>query len=168
MSTSEKIKQYRLKNAWSQEQLAQLTSLSVRTIQRIEKGHPPGLETISALASVFNVTVSELSDDDHCATEALDMRINDARLRVEEETRFYRSLIIALVVCSALVAMNTYFSPGSRWSLIVAIIWGGLLVLRALRLFVLRGKIATWQHNRMLRLLREKNDPPARDKPHGE
>ena len=106
MSTSEKIKQYRLKNAWSQEQLAQLTSLSVRTIQRIEKGHPPGLETISALASVFNVTISELSDDDHCATEALDTRINDARLRVEEETRFYRSLIIALVVCSALVAIN--------------------------------------------------------------
>lgn len=72
MNTSEKIKAYRLKNAWSQEQLAQLASLSVRTVQRIEKGHTPGLETISALASVFNVTVSELSDEAELANDALD------------------------------------------------------------------------------------------------
>lgn len=61
MNTGEKVKEYRLRNAWSQEQLAELASLSVRTVQRIEKGHKPGLETLSALASVFNVEVAELS-----------------------------------------------------------------------------------------------------------
>lgn len=42
---------------WSQEQLAQL-SLSTRTIQRIENNETPSLETLGALASVFNVSVS--------------------------------------------------------------------------------------------------------------
>ena len=113
MNTSEKIKAYRLKNAWSQEQLAQLASLSVRTVQRIEKGHTPGLETISALASVFNVTVSELSDEAELANDALDTRILDARRRVQEEARFYRTLTIALLVCAALMAVNYFYSPGS-------------------------------------------------------
>lgn len=163
MNTSEKIKAYRLKNAWSQEQLAQLASLSVRTVQRIEKGHTPGLETISALASVFNVTVSELSDEAELANGALDTRILDARRRVQEEARFYRTLTIAFLICAALMAVNYFYSPGSDWSLIVTLIWGSLIAIRALRTFVFRERIAQWQHNRMLRLLREKNISLSRE-----
>lgn len=168
MSTSEKIKAYRLKNAWSQERLAQLASLSVRTVQRIENGHTPGLETISALASVFNVTVSALSEETQAASEALDTRIHDARQRVQEEARFYRTLTIATLVCAGLMAVNYFYSPGSYWSLIVALIWGSLIAFRGLRTFVLRERIAQWQHNRMQRLLREKNATSTPDKPHAD
>ena len=168
MSTSEKIKAYRLKNAWSQEQLAQLASLLVRTVQRIENGHTPGLETISALASVFNVTVSALSEETEAASEALDTRIHDARQRVQEETRFYRTLTIATLVCAGLMAVNYFYSPGSYWSLIVTLIWGSLIAFRGLRTFVLRERIAQWQHNRMQRLLREKNATSTPDKPHAD
>ena len=168
MSTSEKIKAYRLKNAWSQEQLAQLASLSVRTVQRIESGHTPGLETISALASVFNVTVSELSEETDPTSEALDTRIHDARHRVQEEARFYRALTMATLVCAGLMAVNYFYSPGSYWSLIVALIWVSLIAFRGLRTFVLRERIAQWQHNRMQRLLREKNATSTPDKPHAD
>lgn len=51
MTVAEKVKALRLKKAWSQEQLAEVASLSVRTVQRTEKGQKPGLETLSALAS---------------------------------------------------------------------------------------------------------------------
>jgi transcriptional regulator with XRE-family HTH domain len=40
--------------------LAELTGLSIRTIQRIETGANPGLESLRGLAAVFAVDVSEL------------------------------------------------------------------------------------------------------------
>lgn len=58
MNSNNQVKQLRLQRAWSQEQLAEMAGLSVRTIQRIENGERPGLETLSALAAVFEVTVA--------------------------------------------------------------------------------------------------------------
>lgn len=54
------VKSLRLHKNWSQEQLAQLSGLSVRTIQRIERGDNVGLETLKALAAVFEVDVNHL------------------------------------------------------------------------------------------------------------
>lgn len=56
------IKKLRLQRSWSQEQLAEVSGLSVRTIQRIEKGQQAGLESLKALASVFEINVSELTE----------------------------------------------------------------------------------------------------------
>ena len=56
------IKKLRLENGWSQEQLAQLTGLSTRTIQRIEKENKASLSSLNLLADVFNLTVKELED----------------------------------------------------------------------------------------------------------
>lgn len=52
------VRKLRLKRGWSQEQLAELTDLSVRTIQRAERGQKPSLETARSLASVFEVDIS--------------------------------------------------------------------------------------------------------------
>ncbi|WP_336074194.1 helix-turn-helix transcriptional regulator, partial [Klebsiella pneumoniae] len=38
MNSNNQVKQLRLQRAWSQEQLAEMAGLSVRTIQRIENG----------------------------------------------------------------------------------------------------------------------------------
>lgn len=61
MSNTNKFKSLRLARAWSQEQLAELSGLSVRTVQRIENGDQPSLETLSALAAVFEVSVADFS-----------------------------------------------------------------------------------------------------------
>lgn len=58
--TAMSIKQRRIKKEWSQEQLAQLSGLSTRTIQRIEAGHSAGLESLKSLAAVFETSVSAL------------------------------------------------------------------------------------------------------------
>ncbi|MCW2484245.1 helix-turn-helix transcriptional regulator, partial [Candidatus Symbiopectobacterium sp. NZEC135] len=47
------IKTLRLARAWSQEQLAELSSLSVRTVQRIENGERASLDTLGAIAAAF-------------------------------------------------------------------------------------------------------------------
>lgn len=57
---SEKIKQLRIENGWSQEQLSELCGLNLRTIQRLEKRGSASLETVSALAAVFKVSVNSL------------------------------------------------------------------------------------------------------------
>ena len=50
----------RTAQGWTQEQLAEHAGLSVRTIQRIERGAPATLETLKCLAAVFETTVSTL------------------------------------------------------------------------------------------------------------
>ncbi len=52
------VRKLRLRKGWSQDQLAELTDVSVRTIQRIERGHNASLETAKALAAVFEVDVT--------------------------------------------------------------------------------------------------------------
>ena len=154
MNNSNQVKQLRLQRAWSQEQLAELAGLSVRTIQRIENGDRPGLETLSALAAVFEVNVAEISGESpEGHEESLDLRIEEAKARVERESRFFRSLTV--VVCVLLALLNWLTGADSYWSAWVAIIWGTLLAVKGLRLFVFGEWINSWRQARLQRLLRK-------------
>ncbi|EAU3476815.1 helix-turn-helix transcriptional regulator, partial [Salmonella enterica] len=93
-----RVKQLRLERAWSQERLAELSSLSTRTIQRIENNEVPSLETLSALASVFNVSVSELTSEPLPESIELDSRIAEAKKRVKDEAKLLKSIIVAIIV----------------------------------------------------------------------
>lgn len=55
------LRKLRLDRGWSQEQLARLSGLNIRTIQRIERGHNAGLESLKSLAAVFEIDISELN-----------------------------------------------------------------------------------------------------------
>ena len=55
------VQKLRLKKGWSQEQLAVLSGLSVRTIQRLEGGKPASVETLKAVASVFEIDFNQLN-----------------------------------------------------------------------------------------------------------
>lgn len=57
------IKRLRTKYHYSQEQLAQMSGLSLRTIQRVESGQSASLETLKSLAAVFEVNVDTLKGD---------------------------------------------------------------------------------------------------------
>jgi transcriptional regulator with XRE-family HTH domain len=54
------VRELRLARGWSQLELAERSGLSVRTIQRIENGTAPGLESRRSLAAVFDVDVADL------------------------------------------------------------------------------------------------------------
>ncbi|ALR77864.1 helix-turn-helix domain-containing protein [[Enterobacter] lignolyticus] len=151
---SSKFREYRLARAWSQEQLAEMAGLSTRTVQRIENGEQASLETLSALAAVFEVSVGELTNDGASGGEALDERIVQVRTKVAQEGRFYRSVLTAVVVCIFLYAINRTTSPDGHWSFWVAGIWGALLVIRGLRVFIFGGLIEKWQQKRIQKILR--------------
>jgi transcriptional regulator with XRE-family HTH domain len=155
MNSSNQVKQLRLQRAWSQEQLAELAGLSVRTIQRIENGDRPGLETLSALAAVFEVNVADITGDSPAGhEESLDLRIEEAKARVHQESRFFRSLSTAVVVCVLLVLLNRFTSR----ELLVCLgrrDLGALLLVRGMRLFVFGGWIRSWRQTRLQRLLRK-------------
>lgn len=150
-----KVKALRLARAWSQEQLAEMAALSVRTVQRIENGDQPSLETLSALAAVFGVSVTELSAQSEAGEEALDKRITAAREQLDAESSFWRMLITAVIVCVLLFFLNRSTSPESHWSLWVAATWGGLVAVKGLRIFVFANLISQWHKQRLQRLLRK-------------
>ncbi|WP_099036687.1 helix-turn-helix transcriptional regulator [Lacimicrobium alkaliphilum] len=56
----ESVKSQRNKRAWSQTQLADVSGLSLRTIQRIEKTGSASLESVKSIASVFEIEASDL------------------------------------------------------------------------------------------------------------
>jgi len=57
------VKKLREKANWSQEQLAMMSGLSIRTIQRVESGRSASLETLKSLASVFETDISTLTEE---------------------------------------------------------------------------------------------------------
>lgn len=63
MVSGKKIKFLRTNNGWSQEQLAEITGLGLRTIQRIEKEGNCSLESKLALSSAFSTSPNELHDE---------------------------------------------------------------------------------------------------------
>ena len=58
-----KIRRWREERHWSQEHLADLAGIGLRTVQRIEKGEQASGETLKALAAAFNVDVMALTVD---------------------------------------------------------------------------------------------------------
>ena len=55
-----KVRAGRERRAWSQEQLAEVTGLSLRTIQRVETSGSASFETAKAIAAVFESDVASL------------------------------------------------------------------------------------------------------------
>ena len=56
------IQKLRLQRGWSQEQLAELSGLSVRTIQRLERGQTASVESLKALGAAFEIDFSHLKE----------------------------------------------------------------------------------------------------------
>lgn len=57
---SARLRELRISRQWSQEQLAQLSGLNLRTIQRLESGAKISTESLKALAAVFEVPANSL------------------------------------------------------------------------------------------------------------
>lgn len=57
------LKQLRLSRHISQEQLAQMSGLNVRTIQRIESGHNASVESLKCLSAALEVDMNTLNQE---------------------------------------------------------------------------------------------------------
>jgi transcriptional regulator with XRE-family HTH domain len=137
------IQKLRLQRAWSQEQLAEVSGLSVRTIQRLERGQTASLESLKALASVFETDLSTLKEstmdksppDVVSATAAVRPDEALALAHVRKVKGFYLHLIQFVAILAMLTILNLATSPSYLWIVWVAMFWGLGVVIHALQTF---------------------------------
>jgi transcriptional regulator with XRE-family HTH domain len=123
------IKKMRLERHWSQDQLAEMSGLNIRTIQRIENGGKAGLESLKSLAAVFEIII-----------EDSDKKQEMEQIRKEEEyvqnvKGFYKLLAVALI--SLIVPLILAISDSSNWSILMWLVlsWVVLLGIYSLNVF---------------------------------
>lgn len=132
------IRKLRLQRGWSQEQLAEFSGLSIRTIQRIERGQNPGLESLKSLAAVFEVQLSDLQ-----STLEHDMKIEQqlppdeekAIVYVRDLKGFYSHLIKYVVVISILFIINLSTNRDYIWAWWPMLGWGLGIMTHGLNVF---------------------------------
>ncbi len=119
------IQKLRLQRGWSQEQLAEVSGLSVRTIQRLERGQPGSLESMNALAAVFEIDIDRLKEPDMDAPHS-DIRPDEALAlaHVRKVKGFYIHLTQYLIVIPVLAAINLMTYPDYLWFVWPALGWG--------------------------------------------
>jgi transcriptional regulator with XRE-family HTH domain len=132
------IQKLRLKQGWSQQQLADASGLSARTIQRIEAGQPASTETLKSLAAVFEVDFSTLQPEPTMtaiASTTTDKQEEEAFQYVRKLRGFYLHLMQYVLVVNVMLAINLILSPQKMWVYWVMGGWGLGVLMHAARVF---------------------------------
>jgi len=127
------VRKLRLRKGWSQDQLAELADVSVRTIQRIERGRAPSLETARALAAVFEVEVTTFTSEHDDMTSKEDVRTdtNDEHLEPEEAEAleyakgikdFYTGVLCLFILAAVFFTAFGFDEP------VLYVIFGGIIL----------------------------------------
>ena len=147
------LRMYRLDRGLSQEQLVDLAGLSPRTVQRIERGAAPSLETAKCLAAALDVGLDEVRGAvaaPDTADEAERFALDDVR----EVRDFYIHALQYAVVIAGLVGLNLLTSPEILWSVYAAAGWGLGLIAHGLSAFgILRLFGKDWERRQLARRL---------------
>ncbi|MGF1756614.1 2TM domain-containing protein [Photobacterium sagamiensis] len=130
------VRKLRLQRGWSQEHLSQVSGLSVRTIQRIERGQNAGLESLKSLAAVFDIQVIDLQMEPDMNDE---LKISPDEKQVLEQVReikgFYSHLITYVLVITMLFVINIITDSSYIWAWWPAMGWGVGIISHALSAF---------------------------------
>lgn len=143
------VQKLRLQKGWSQQQLAELSGLSVRTIQRIEQGQGASVESLKSLAAVFEINFSELQEsamqiaspfppEPNLPAEKPGFTPGDEALALHHVRKLkglYKHLLKYLVVVVVLAVFNLWRQPNHLWFYWVAAGWGLGLIFHAVRVF---------------------------------
>lgn len=128
------LKKMRLERHWSQDQLAEMSGLSIRTIQRIENGENAGLESLKSLGAVFEINIADSNKKEEME-----------QIRKEEEyfqnvKGFYK--LSAIAVLSLVAPLIIAINDSSHWNVFLWILisWVVLLGIYSLNVFDLFGK----------------------------
>ncbi|MFY0636720.1 helix-turn-helix transcriptional regulator [Maricaulis maris] len=139
------LKSLRLEKGWSQEQLATISGLSDRTIQRAERGETPSLETVRALAASFDLSSAQLRDLIQSHEETADMAANDTTsletadttapsaepLITHEWKRVLLAAAVYVVIMTWLALMQTFAGWDPELLPFIALVGGGLIATAA-------------------------------------
>lgn len=163
------IQKLRLQRGWSQQQLADLSGLSVRTIQRLEQGQSASVESLKSLAAVFEIDFSELQRTDMPTTDTASkaaLTPNHHALSTDEALAlhhvrklkgFYIHLVQYVIVIAALFAINLWQDTPRLWAVWPALGWGIGVLFHGLRVFERFSPFgAEWEKNQVEKRLGRK------------
>lgn len=136
------VQDLRLERGWSQEQLAQMSGLSVRTIQRIERGETAGMESLKCLAAVFETDVcnlkgnSKMTKNGNGSSLFKERAEREALEYVDNLRGFWMNLLAFVVIIPMLYALNVYVTPDAGfWVIYVIAGWAVGILLHGLITF---------------------------------
>ena len=153
------IKKLRLQRAWSQEQLAECSGLSVRTIQRLEKGGQMSLESRKSIAAAFDLDAGEIEKENN--TNNIDTQSlleQKTRNEVKALKRFYKKIIRYGLLLILLLVINLIFSPDYLWVVWPALGWSAIMVWKGLQTYIFTNAFGqAWEERQIeKRLNRQK------------
>ncbi len=153
------VRKLRLDRGLSQEQLSLMSGVSVRTIQRIERGARATPETLKCLAAVLDVDFSELRKDQQMIANTPRPGLTDEEREALEYVRdikgFYTHALQFAVTIVILAGLNLWFTPGFLWVGFVAVGWGIGLIAHGLWVFeVFNWFGADWEKRQVAKRLR--------------
>jgi transcriptional regulator with XRE-family HTH domain len=131
---AERIRQLREQRAWSQDHLASVAGISLRTVQRVETEGSASAETRLALAAALDVDVASLQwpAGDAAApvsTSAEDTVPPGKKLLSWGQYRLLRALLVA----AGLVAIDVHRHGAitwSKWPILAGLVFLGLRLVR--------------------------------------
>ena len=130
------VRKLRLERGWSQSQLAEIASLSVRTVQRVERGGSASLDTMGALASALDVPIKEIAEEPTMyQPNQLDSQESEALAYVRDLQGFYHHAIGYGITHFVLLIVNLIITPDYYWVLWSALGWGMGLASHAFSVF---------------------------------
>lgn len=137
-----RIKQLRLSKNLSQEQLAEKSKVSVRTIQRLEAGNEASIETLNLVAGALGVPVKELFDD----STAQENKIQNAEEKLHyqlqsrhDEFKTVQHLYSAgYIIVMLLWGVCFNFVHNDIWSAVMGVFWiGGWMLMAPLKKLII-------------------------------
>ena len=146
------IRKLRLQRGWTQDQLAEFAGLSVRSVQRIERGARPSLESLKSLAAVLEVDVATLNPGDPPMIP--DTLATEDELEAIEYVKGIREFFMHLFIYAVFVVVFTaafgarlgFDNPRLHFMWIGFAGWGIGLVVHALAAFeVIRFLGPKWE-----------------------
>ena len=128
------VRKLRLQRGWSQEQLAEMTDLSVRTIQRIERGTSPSLESAKSLASVFELEVSNFMTGESEMNDKIELLDDESAAMeyVKGIKEFYSHLLMFVIFATLSLVLKNESVPMLKWAMLG---WGAGVVIHGLVAF---------------------------------
>jgi uncharacterized membrane protein YhaH (DUF805 family)/DNA-binding XRE family transcriptional regulator len=128
---SARLRELRTARQWSQEQLAQLSGLNLRTVQRLESGARVSMESLRALAAVFEVPADTLLARDATSRPAALEAMREGVMRGLDFTGvtsradfWWFALAVAMVVALGQVLAQSFGPlPLQLASLVVLLPW---------------------------------------------
>ena len=152
------IRKLRLDRGWSQETLAEISGLSVRTIQRLERGGNASLDSLCALAAVFEVDVTILSAEASMskATEISEQE-REALEYVRDIKGFYSHLTVYLIAVPVFIIVGFFDNTDIIWYIWPIMGWGIGLAAHGISVFEVFSLFgADWEKRQVEKRLRRR------------